>query len=146
MTYSKQYGLQPADRIKTSIFLTGLSKHHSIYLGMDQTGTEWIAENHYTSGVRLVNAADFFGRNKDVSVFSFAGTNYQRQVAVKRALSKLGQPYDLISFNCEHYAEYVQRGAPYSEQVAVVRGLIAMALIIMFVVGLYTYLAPKNNS
>ena len=58
--YAQQHGLLPADRIKEPIFQTGITKHHSIYLGMDESGNEWISENHKFHGVRLVKASDFF--------------------------------------------------------------------------------------
>jgi hypothetical protein len=115
--YARRYGLQPADRIKESIFQTGLTKHHSIYLGIDQYGQEWIAENHKLLGVRLLKANDYFKPKDTYSVVPFEGSYSQRIAAVKRALVVLGNPYDLILYNCEHYASYVQTGKAESKQV-----------------------------
>src|SRR5690606_17921663 len=106
--YASKYGLQPADRIKEPIFQTGLSKHHAIYLGMDQYGQEWISENHWQHGVRLVKADAYFKEGNSYTVVTFEGTYTERIAAVKRALAVLGKPYDLIQYNCEHYASYVQ--------------------------------------
>lgn len=117
MKIAKQYGLLPADRIVAPIFATGLTKHHAIYLGMDHHGTEWVAENHKFDGVRLVKAADYFSREKVQRIERFCGSYLQREAAVKRALSKLGQPYDLVRYNCEHYASFVQTGKVKSDQV-----------------------------
>jgi hypothetical protein len=116
-SYAVRYGLEPADRIIEPIFQTGISKHHSIYLGMDEFGTEWIAENQKFAGVRLVKASDFFQMHKQYNVQKFPGNYPARIAAVKRALSALGQPYDLILYNCEHYASFVQHGKSESRQV-----------------------------
>jgi len=124
MNYALKYGLRPADRIIEPIFQTGLTKHHAIYLGQDRQGREWIAENYKFGGVRLVNAQDYFKKGKLIKRKKFTGTNSQRIAAVKRALSQLGKPYDLIDFNCEHYAEYVQSGVARSSQVENVADLV----------------------
>jgi hypothetical protein len=120
MTYAQKYGLRPADRIVEPIFTTGISKHHAIYLGIDYQGNEWMAENHKFKGVQLVPASQYFQKTKKVNVVVFNGSDYERQLAVQRALSLLGQPYDLINFNCEHYAELVQSGKGISHQVEIV--------------------------
>lgn len=128
--YARKYGLQPADRIKEPIFQTGLSKHHSIYLGMDQYGQEWISENHKFHGVRLVKANDFFKVNNEYSFVPFEGKYPERIAAVKRALAVLGKPYDLIEYNCEHYASFVQTGKAESKQViTAIAALVGLILI-----------------
>ncbi len=131
--YAQKYQLQPADRIVESIFQTGLSKHHSIYLGVDENGIEWISENQKFTGVHLIKASDFFQRDKIYQVRKFHGNNVERVTAVNRALTVLGQPYDLVVNNCEHYASFVQTGTPQSQQVrngAVVIGVAAFLLLI----------------
>lgn len=136
MNYAVKYGLRPADRIIEPIFATGFSKHHAIYLGMDHQGTEWIAENYKFRGVRLVKAIDYFQKGKLIKVRKFHGSYRDRIQAVKRALSLLGKPYDLIDFNCEHYAEYVQNGKPQSEQVNRVMGALKVAAAAILIIGL----------
>lgn len=117
MMYAKKYSLLPGDDIKEDIFQTGLTKHHGVYLGVDNAGTEWVAENHKFVGVRLVRAQDYFRPSKKYLVVPFKGGHTAREAAVKRALAKLGAPYNLINFNCEHYASYVQTGRAESKQV-----------------------------
>lgn len=117
MYYTTKYNLRPGDVVKEAIFLTGLSKHYAIYLGIDNKGNEWVAENHKFDGVRLVPAANFFSSSKKYDVIAFRGTEQQRQVAVRRALEKVNAPYNLITYNCEHYATYVQTGNAVSSQV-----------------------------
>jgi uncharacterized protein YycO len=134
MNYSIRYRLQPADRIIEPIFQTGVSKHHAIYLGRDYNGVEWIAENDKFKGVRRVKANEYFSKGKLIKVKRFQGNYNQRIVAVERALNQLGKPYDLIDFNCEHYAEYVQAGKIESKQVANALGL----LVCIFFIGIIT--------
>lgn len=136
--YARKYGLQPADRIKEPIFQTGLSQHHSIYLGIDQYGQEWIAENHWRNGVRLVKADDYFKKGNRYTIVPFEGSYPERIAAVKRAFSVLGKRYDLIEYNCEHYASYVQTGTTESKQVnKMMEGVKAVALAAL-VLGIFT--------
>lgn len=134
MNYSVMYGLRPADRLVEPIFVTGLSKHHAIYLGHDHQGVEWIAENFKFGGVRKVKASEYFSRGKQITIRHFAGTYSERIAAVNRALNRMGEPYDLINFNCEHYAEYVQSGRATSNQINVAReafqAVVGAALVI----------------
>jgi len=115
--YASKYGLQPGDRIVEPIFQTGFSKHHAIYLGIDAHGTEWISENQKFAGVRLIKASEYFQPGKKYKIQKFTGRYADRVLAVNRALALLGNPYDLILYNCEHYASYVQTGKPESLQV-----------------------------
>src|SRR5690554_1672344 len=52
-----------------------------------------------------------------VSVRRFMGSYHQRNEAVNRAYSKLGERYSLLNFNCEHFANWVQFGKCESGQV-----------------------------
>lgn len=136
MYYSQLYGLKPADRIIEPIFQTGISKHHSIYLGVDRLGNEWVAENYKFKGVRLINANEFFRLGKSYSFQQFVGTDSERKEAVQRALKILGKPYDLINYNCEHYASYVQTGKSKSRQVENVKDFIGgVALVVCLFIG-----------
>lgn len=129
--YAQKHDLKPADRIKEPIFQTGFSKHHSIYLGIDESGQEWVAENHKLHGVRLVRADQFFKEGQDYRIERFTGNQADRIAAVKRALGVLGMPYDLVLFNCEHYSSFVQTGKAESQQVNVVIAALA-GLILIF--------------
>jgi hypothetical protein len=136
MNYSTQYGLQPADRIVEPIFQTGLTKHHSIYLGIYSEGNEWISENHYREGVRLVPAKTFSKQRKQFTAQPFTGSLSDRALAVKRALHHIGKPYDLFGYNCEHYAEYVQHERVMSRQINTVKEMIQVIAIITLIAGL----------
>lgn len=136
MNYSSIYSLRPADRLIESVFQTGISKHHAIYLGRDPQGIEWISENDKFRGVRLIRASEFFNKNKAFRVEHFYGTYNDREIAVKRALNRVGQPYNLISYNCEHYASYVQTGRAESMQVNNVIEGVKILSISALIIGL----------
>lgn len=116
-SYASRYNLQPGDRLIEPIFQTGIAKHHSIYLGADEQGLEWIAENHKFHGVRLVKANEFFRGGQTYEIKRFNGSRFDRLRSVSRALSVVGKPYELINYNCEHFASYVQTGNAASSQV-----------------------------
>lgn len=54
-----------------------------------------------------------------VNIKPFKGTNYQRNQAVHRAYGRLGEKYNLLNFNCEHFANWVQKGKENSVQVTI---------------------------
>lgn len=130
MKYQKLYNLEPGDGIVEPLFQTGLSMHHAIYLGSDDRGIELIAENHKSFGVRVVEANTFFRTVKRIErITKFIGTAAQRKLAIERALALRGRPYDLLGYNCEHYANEVQSGSPTSAQVR--NGVFLFFLIII---------------
>jgi hypothetical protein len=135
MSYAERHKLQPGDKLISPIFATGLTKHHSIYLGVDEHGTEWISENHAKQGVRMVTAHDYFSRIKNFQIKAFTGSAEDRDVAIIRAYSELGKPYNLVLHNCEHHSSYVQTGIARSKQVAVVVGTLTILLLIWLLAG-----------
>jgi hypothetical protein len=113
-----QLGLLPADRIVVPKSGLRIVQHHALYLGQNHLGVGLIAENKIGFGVRLVTAADFFKDVIEVTrIEKFNGTNYQRKIAVQKALNKLGQPYHLIDYNCQHFANEIQYNLIISDQV-----------------------------
>lgn len=132
MDYIKYYNLLPGDQIVQPIFKTGLTKHYSMYLGVDNNGIGWIAENHKILGVRLINTTIFFQNMPSISrIDRFYGTNEQRKQVVVRACKLAGKPYDLINYNCEHFITEALTGKPNSQQVVNFFGgcvLVLMAL------------------
>lgn len=127
------YHLLPGDRIKEPKSAFGIVQHHSIYLGQDIYGVDWMAENKVGHGVRIITADQYFATvTKITEIVRLNGSWHDREIAVKRALSQAGKPYSLINFNCEHYANYVQHGYVSSAQVA--KG--ALGLAGLFFLGL----------
>lgn len=110
--------LKPADRIIVPKSRLRMVQHHALYLGQNYQGVHLIAENKIGFGVRLISFDDFFnGVSEITKIERFAGSNYERKIAVQRALDKLGQPYDLINYNCQHFANEIQYQKVESDQV-----------------------------
>jgi hypothetical protein len=130
-----ELNLKPGDRLIVPKSELKLVQHHVIYLGKDYQGQDLIAENKIDCGVRIISAKEFF---KDVititQIIQFEGGNYERKIAVQKALSKAGVGYDLINYNCEHFANEIQYGKKESKQVRnVFAGLVVLLIIALFV-------------
>lgn len=130
MIYIDNSQLKTGDRIVEPIFQTGLSKHHAIYIGQDELGQGWIVENHKVHGVHLMPARDFFTATKTYRIYPFIGSQAERNALVKKALSKLGTPYSLLNYNCEHFANEVLYGRKESQQAKNGIGIMAGILIL----------------
>lgn len=63
----------------------------------------------------------------------FAGSDFQRRFAVNRAVALIRTQYDLVNFNCEHYANAVQYNKPFSNQVG--NGILATLLLAVIGIG-----------
>lgn len=114
----KNLNLKPADRIVVPKSGLRIVQHHAIYLGQNHLEQHLIAENKIGFGVRLVTADDFFKDAIEVTrIERFKGSIYERKLAVQKALNKCGLPYDLINYNCQHFANEVQYSKIESEQV-----------------------------
>ncbi|MCZ2250035.1 MAG: lecithin retinol acyltransferase family protein [Bacteroidia bacterium] len=123
--------LQPADRLVIPKSGLNLVQHHAIYLGKDNYGKRMYIENAIGKGVQVVNEAYLFrGAYELTRVERFTGNQYQRNAAVQSAMQLIGKPYDLLNFNCEHYANAVQHRKSYSKQVGVGLGLGLFALVL----------------
>lgn len=123
--------LKPADRLVLPKSELGLVQHHAIYLGKDAFGNRQYIENYIGKGVRVIDESHLF-RDGFIAtrIEPFMGINFQRIEAVKRAISLIGKQYDLINFNCEHYANTVQHKKSYSKQVGVGIGLGLFAFVL----------------
>lgn len=128
MNYIYFHNLKPGDKIVVPKSWLKLVQHHVIYLGQNYSGQDLIAENAVGMYVRIITADQFFKENPEITrIERFSGSNSERKAAIERALKKLGQPYDLINFNCEHFANYVQTGEIKSNQVG--WGLFALGVL-----------------
>lgn len=134
----KLLNLKPADRIVVPKSGLRIVQHHAIYLGQNNLGQDLIAENKIGFGVRLITADDFF---KDVieitRIERFKDSNYERKLAVQKALSKCGVPYDLINYNCQHFANEIQYNLIKSDQVDGLFEGLKVAAGVAIVIGLF---------
>jgi len=126
-----KFNLQPGDRVVVPKSQWQFVQHHALYLGYDDFGNHYMCENVIGVGVRLVKVKEFFnGVNKVTRIEKYAGNNYDRKIVVQKALSKLGQPYNLINYNCESFVNDVLIMKAHSNQVMNAFGLLALILII----------------
>jgi len=114
--------------------LMGVS-HYGIYVGPRGPNGEDVVHNDKHNGVELVTFKKF-SRGKEVTVVARVAESLDEQREIMaRALSMLGRRYELLSFNCEHAANYALSGTAMSEKVngalavGVMGGLLAIALI-----------------
>lgn len=125
--FDQHYGLEIGDCILLPLFETGLTKHFAIYLGRDEYGREIIVQNLAGVGVHLADAADFFAKASRIArIEKFNGNIYQQNHVIQRALTLLGTSYNLLTYNCEHFANEVRYGKRESTQVKV--AIVALTL------------------
>jgi hypothetical protein len=128
--------LYPADVIvaKKRNGLGRILNHYVVYVGNEtfignlQDGVKVLSESELS---------DLLVDYEPVRIKPFEGTNFQRNQAISRAYHKLGQKYSLLNFNCEHFANWVQKGKDNSVQVTI------LFLILMF--GITYKLIKVNN-
>ncbi len=131
--FSQQRNLKLGDRVvrEKGIF----SKHHGIYVGI-HNGIPLVAENQANQGVQYISLSQFLLHNPAnlTRIEKFRGSESARQNIIARINKLVGTQYDLINFNCEHFAELIQHGRPKSNQVGNAVGFGFLALIIGAVV------------
>ncbi|MCX6318490.1 MAG: lecithin retinol acyltransferase family protein [Bacteroidetes bacterium] len=132
----RQNKLNPADVIVLKKKFFGMVDHFAIFLGRNTKNEPLFAAN-YTKGTRLIDQNElneFLQTLEPNRIERFVGTMLQRNQAIKRALSKLGEnDYNYLSNNCEHYKNFVQTGVPRSEQVEnLEKGVVLGGVVLLF--------------
>ena len=122
--------LRPADLIIARKMGLGLLDHYVVYLGDDRdTGLHHFAANlgDRVSILTPQNINQLTSKYGPIAIRRFNGSDYERNQALERAIEKFrnSKPYNLLSNNCEHYANYVQTGTEYSQQSTVGYGAMA---------------------
>ena len=139
--------LQPADVIVLKKKLFGMLDHFAVFLGYDFLKQPIVVAN-YTAGTKKISQEELNIFLQDLvpeRIERFNGNSSQKQLAVQRALSKLGEEnYSYLDNNCEHYATYVQKGVPHSKQAEnfkeSVEGLGKLAIGGLFIVAIASLL------
>ena len=113
-----------------------VSKHHGIYVGVHD-GIPLVAENQVNNGVRYVQLINFLNGNFNnvTRIERYSGSEYARDQIIPRINKLLGTKYDLINFNCEHFAELIQNGVSKSNQVKTGLGI---ALLGLFAIAIFS--------
>lgn len=95
-----------------------LSTHFMVYVGMDN-GVQMVAENQSGVGVRFTSLANALAGNVIKRFEKFGGTDAQRSLVIPRIKNLLGENYNLVVFNCEHFARWIANGKIESKQVKI---------------------------
>jgi hypothetical protein len=111
-----------------------LTKHHGIYAGT-HNNIQFVAENQTGYGVRCITLEQFLSEGQIVRIENYDYSHHQQNNIIHRINQRIGREYDLLSYNCEHFANEVLTGIKESKQVqfaiggAIVVGLLALIYI-----------------
>lgn len=112
--------LRQADVIVLRKKFFGMLDHFAVFLGYHQVTGEPLFAANYTKGTRMLEPKELeplLAQLIPERIERFIGTEAQRENAVLRAISLIGQDnYNYFTNNCEHYKNFVQKGMAYSEQ------------------------------
>lgn len=92
----------------------GLS-HYAIFAGPCSNGINWAIHNVPEKGVCMIKLDDLL-ENGYERIERFVGSVESRYSALKNAVAKIGKRYNIITYNCEHFATETQTGEPRSNQ------------------------------
>lgn len=136
--FIRQHNIKPADAILMKKKSFGMLDHYVLYLGIRNQYHKFVANNY--NGVTIIPDDEiiaFMQKLQITAVEPFPGNEYQRQFALERAFSRIGQQgYGLITNNCEHYKNYVHYGEDISKQVEAIGGTVAVTGITAAIVGI----------
>ncbi len=117
-TFAQRMNLQPGDVIITPKSYLNIIEHYLTYWGKNADGVDFYFENNYKTGVRWITEDLFVFENPSfLRIRKFFGDFSQRNAAIERGIKLLGAKYDVKTFNCESYANYIQYGNAHSTQV-----------------------------
>ena len=95
--------------------------HHGIYIGDNKVIHYSGLANGLSAGPVEITTLDAFADGKKIRVRDYAESQYDGEIAVQRAYSRLHENrYDLQANNCEHFCTWVRTGEHISGQVQVV--------------------------
>lgn len=136
MRYSTQlaihYNLNIGDRIVVPKSLADMIRHHVLFIGYSDDGEAWIAENKVGVGVVQTRLDHFLaGVTAIHRIERFNGNEEARRLIVQRALARMGQSYNAVSYNCEHFVNDVLSGQSSSRQVGTALGVLGLLALVM---------------
>lgn len=141
-------GIRQADAIIVKREKLGLFDHYVIFLGYDENSSEPLFIANFENGVDILSTSklrEYLIMYKPISINRFTGSDNDRQYAIRRALidlkTKSSRAYHLIKNNCEHFANWVQKGVRESDQVKSFGNASAISGLGITTVGL----ASKNK-
>ena len=130
--FIRNFNVRPGDVIVGPKSELKIVEHYVVYLGQNEWGNDLFAENKAGIGVRIIYYQQFAKENPTFSrIRRFNGNEFERALAIQRAKSLIGRSYDVVNFNCEHYANYVQYFIEKSKQVNTGLALAGLGLLIL---------------
>lgn len=139
MSIINKYDLAPGDRLivpKRGLYVVN---HHAIVLSNHLLRENYIIENSLESGVQIIGERTFFEGIKSIkSIERFIGSEAERRKQIKHAINLIGKKYDLLKYNCEHFANDVQKKRIVSKQVK--NGLLLILILACIIPLLYKIL------
>ena len=133
-----KFDVKPADAIVLNKKFFGMMDHYVIYLGVQNREHRFVA--NYVDGVKDIpnekidSLLQIYVPSK---IEKFPGLSNERPIAVKRAMSRIGErAYDLISNNCEHFKNFVHHGIETSTQVQKAGAALAVGGIGITLIGI----------
>ena len=103
--------LKPGDHIQ--VLFAGIFHHHMLVVETVDDST--IRVVHNSKQKNRVVEENLPYRPEDITVLDYA-CNYTGQEIVERARARIGEPYQLLLNNCEHFAYEVRTGTAQSKQ------------------------------
>jgi hypothetical protein len=94
------------------------STHYIVWIGW-KNGVQVVAENHNGEGVRYTSLEEALAGKPIKRLENFGGTESQRSLVISEINKMLGRSYDLVVFNCEHFARWISTGRTESKQVEI---------------------------
>ena len=125
--------LRPADVVVVDKREFRLLDHYVVYLGKNDYGEHIFVANMIGDGVRVLTRSELslLGvKYIPTRIRRFQGSASERRQALDRAIDNLGEGYNLITYNCEHYANKVQHGRSYSQQTQIGGGILLGAALL----------------
>ena len=146
-TFAQINYLQPGDVVTIPITDLNVTEHYIVYGGKNIYNQDVYLENKIGHGVRWINDPLYAHITPRVNTIRrFNGNGFERNQAIQRGISLIGRKYDLVGFNCEHLANYVQYGKSFSNQVNNVgKTIAAVAGGLLFVAALAASVGGKRG-
>lgn len=127
--FIQQNDLLTGDRIITE--KGPVSRHHAIFVRVPGRVPQ-VAENQAGRGVQYITLEEFLLRtgNGKIWIQKFVGSENARKNVIPQIDALIGKPYNLVNFNCEHFANLIQTGVAVSKQVAA--AVLGVAVVSIF--------------
>lgn len=91
--------------------------HEGIYVGPRGPNGESVVHNDFDAKQAIISHPEGFTRKGRPIYLAKRTPAERREEVAERAMQMLGTKFDIVRFNCQHFASYVQDGEPVSPRV-----------------------------